>query len=543
VIGPPTGRCATCGNPLGGKGAPRLILRGAMGDVAEYPVGAKAVIGRSTGAEVQLADREVSRRHSIIEFEQGEYVLKDLGSSNGTFINGRRMYAPHKLRDGDEVLIGTTRLVFRMGDATEKEGAKVVTGTEEEFKPEAVVARVAATKPFPSVDQITDVTQLKRDYERLRIGHEFSRTVRLERDMHQLLAKILEVAFELIPADNGVILLRDTTTNQLVVEAVRQRKPDAGKVLVSDTLLAQVMATREGVLTSDALADARFQSSQSIIGLSVRSAMAVPLIVKGEVRGVMFLDSRERIAAFTTKDLEVLSAIASQASVAIENSEMARDIEQKGRERAHLERFLPPALVEQVARGAIDLTKGGALSELTVLFSDIRGFTSMSEKQPPQDVVRMLNDYFEVMVDVVFAQGGMLDKFIGDAIMALWGAPVKRADDAMRAVKAALQMQEKLKEFNLGRAEQGKPPVNIGIGVNTAEVVVGNLGSTKTMQYTAIGDGVNLASRLCSVSPAGQITVSEETMRKAGDGFQFEALPPVKVKGKEQPITVYRVLS
>src|SRR5947208_3345354 len=255
---------------------------------------------------------------------------------------------------------------------------------------------------------------------------EVSPYVRLERDLNELLRRILEIAFDLIPCDNGVILLRDPHSQELVIQSMRQRKPGQGKVLVSDTLLAQVQLTKEGVLTSDAIADKRFQASQSIIALGVRSAMAVPLLTSSgeEVKGIMFLDSRERIAAFTTKDLEVLSAIAAQASVALENSDYARALEFEATQRAQLARFLSPALVEQAARGSIELSKGGALTELTILFSDIRGFTSISEKMPAQEVVRMLNDYFEVMVDILFEHNGILDKFIGDAIMGLWGAPL-----------------------------------------------------------------------------------------------------------------------
>src|SRR5205085_2692382 len=230
------------------------------------------------------------------------------------------------------------------------------------------------------------------------------------------------------------------------------------------------------------IGDERFQSSHSIIALGVRSAMAVPLLSGDEaVKGVMFLDSRERIAAFTTKDLEVLSAVAAQASVALENSDYARELEHEATQRAQLARFLSPALVEQAARGAIDLEKGGKLTELTILFMDIRGFTAMSERMPPQEVVSMLNEYFEIMVDVVFDHGGILDKFIGDAIMALFGAPVNKPDDPMHGVQAAVAMQRKLAELNAARVAADKPPIKAGIGVHTGTVVVGNMGSSKAL--------------------------------------------------------------
>ncbi|HEX4384068.1 MAG TPA: adenylate/guanylate cyclase domain-containing protein [Myxococcales bacterium] len=525
---------------------PRLILKGLAGDVTEYPLGDNNVLGRSTTASVRLADREVSRKHSQIDKEGEDYVLRDLGSSNGTYLNGKRIFAPSKLKEGDEVLIGTSKMEFRFGkDDPRTKNAEIVRTEDKARELESVVARVGAKASFAPVEEVHDMNNLKRDYERLRIGHEFSTYIRLERDLNELLARILQIAFDLIPADNGVILLRDPHSQELVIQAMRQRKPGQGKVLVSDTLLAQVQETKEGVLTSDAITDARFQASHSIMALGVRSAMAVPLLNSSgdEVKGIMFLDSRERIAAFTTKDLEVLSAIAAQASVALENSEYARALEHEAAQRAQLSRFLSPALVEQAARGSIELTKGGTLTEMTILFSDIRGFTSISEKMPPQEVVKMLNDYFELMVDILFEHNGILDKFIGDAIMGLWGAPVKRPDDATQAVRAAVKMQERLKDWNVDRVAQGRVPIDIGIGLHTGHVVVGNMGSSKALSYTAIGDGVNLASRLCGVAREGMVVISEECAVRAGKSkFILEALPPAKVKNREAPVEIFKVL-
>ncbi len=562
---PVSGRCPSCGaprqraaQPVSGQegnpprpsvshpaSGPRLILKGVAGEITEHPLGDSNVLGRSTTATVRLADREVSRKHSQIDLEGDKFVLRDLGSSNGTFLNGKRILEPSTLEDGDEVVIGTSKMEFRItrGPPRPKNAEIVHTGTAGEL--EGVVARTSAKANFVPVEQIQDVNQLKRDYERLRVGHEFSTYVRLERDLNELLTRILQIAFDLIPCDNGVVLLRDPNSQDLVIQAMRQRKPGQGKVLVSDTLLAQVQLTKEGVLTSDAIADARFQASHSIIALGVRSAMAVPLLSSSgdEVKGIMFLDSRERIAAFTTKDLEVLSAIAAQASVALENSEYARALEHEATQRAQLARFLSPALVEQAARGSIELSKGGALTEVTILFSDIRGFTSISEKLPAQEVVRMLNDYFELMVDILFEHNGILDKFIGDAIMGLWGAPVKRPDDATNAVRAAVKMQKRVAEWNEERVAQDKVPIRIGIGLHTGQVVVGNMGSSKALSYTAIGDGVNLASRLCGVAREDMVVISEECALRAGkDKFMLEALPPAKVKNREAPVEIFRVL-
>lgn len=506
---------------------PRLVLRGLGENVVEYPLSeARVVIGRSTSATIQLSDREVSRRHTEVNASADEHILVDLGSSNGTFHNGRRLYGPVRLADGDEVLVGTTRLVYRAG-----ERQHYVVRTSEDAPP--VLAEVDAERVFLPIDEVTDVEALRRDYERLRIAHEFQKFIRIERDLPTLLKKILDIAFELIPAQNGVILLRDERTNELAVEAVRQQKADAAKILISETLLKQVARKRQGILTSDALQDERFNSSQSIVGLGVRSCMAVPLVSGSDLRGVMFLDSRERIGAFRTKDLDVLSAIASQAVIALENMKLTRTIEESAAKRAFLERFLSPQLTKEVENGRIELTKGGTLTELTVLFSDIRGFTTMSEHSPPQRTVGMLNEYFELMADCVFAYDGIVDKFIGDSVMALFGAPIKADDDAERAVRCAMLMQQKAKEFNEMRAARGQPPLAVGIGLHTGEAVVGVIGSTKRLEYTAIGDTVNVASRLCSAAEPDSIVLSDQCLVKAGPHlFPAEAMPPLHVKGR-----------
>src|SRR5438128_2979279 len=255
----------TMPQPVAAPVAPRMILKGPAGDVTEFPLGENNILGRSTTASVRLADREVSRKHSQIDKEGEDYVLRDLGSSNGTFLNGKRIFGPSKLKDGDEVVIGTSKMEFRLGSVAKPKNAEIVHSDDGKDELKGVVARTSAKATFAPVEQIGDVNQLKRDYERLRVGHEFSNYVRLERDLNELLSRILQIAFDLIPCDNGVILLRDPNSQDLVIQAMRQRKPRQGKVPVSDTLLAQLRLTKQGVLTSDAIADKHFQAPHSRI--------------------------------------------------------------------------------------------------------------------------------------------------------------------------------------------------------------------------------------------------------------------------------------
>jgi adenylate cyclase len=202
---------------------------------------------------------------------------------------------------------------------------------------------------------------------------------------------------------------------------------------------------------------------------------------------------------------------------------------------------LSPNLVEQLVAGKLHLEKGGELREVTILISDIRGFTSMSEKKEPAEIVAMLNEYFEVMVDVLFRLNGTLDKYVGDEIMALFGAPVDMPDAPLAAVRCALEMSKALREFNRTRMAEGQEEIKIGIGINTGRVITGAIGSSRTLQYTAIGDAVNTASRLCSVAKPGEIILSENTMNRVRGMVEAAALQPVKVKGKEQELRIYSV--
>jgi adenylate cyclase len=188
------------------------------------------------------------------------------------------------------------------------------------------------------------------------------------------------------------------------------------------------------------------------------------------------------------------------------------------------------------------VTKGGELRETTVLFADIRGFTSMSESHEPRIVVDALNEYFERMVEIAFRYEGTLDKFIGDEMMVLFGSPVAHEDDPDRAVRAALEMQDALADINERHEAQGLPPFEIGIGINTGEVVAGYIGSSQALEYTVIGDPVNTGARLCSLAKPGQTLLSEGTVEKLTGGFAFEELPQEKVKGKAQPIRVFELI-
>jgi adenylate cyclase len=281
---------------------------------------------------------------------------------------------------------------------------------------------------------------------------------------------------------------------------------------------------------------------KSMILNRISSAMVAPLLHNNEVLGVLWLDS-ETLAQFQPKDLELVTAIANQAAMFIEINILGKKVEQEIVNRERFSRMVAPNIAEAVISGQLEVKAGGQrVEQCTVFNSDIRGFTAMSENTSPEFLVEMLNEYFEAMVDTIFKYEGTLDKFMGDGIMAIWGAPVVHPDDAIRSVSCALEMGEVLGQFNRRRLEKDLAPLAVGIGIHSGPLVAGYVGSSKALSYTVIGDVANTSARLCSVALAGQIVISETTQERLGGKFELEELAPAKVKGKEKPLRVFNVL-
>jgi class 3 adenylate cyclase len=222
---------------------------------------------------------------------------------------------------------------------------------------------------------------------------------------------------------------------------------------------------------------------------------------------------------------------------------MVTGLRERDRVKEIFGRYVTSQVSEKVLKGDVHL--GGERRRVTILFSDIRSFTTMSEQLTPEETVSFLNDYFSEMVDAVFEYGGMLDKFIGDGLMAVFGATDDRPDHATQAVRSALRMKSLLAKFNGERTMRGLAPIAIGIGIHTDAVVVGNIGSRKRLEYTVIGDGVNIASRLESMNKelGTTILMSDSTHQEVKDAFVCQAKQQVRLKGKTKELTAYEVIS
>jgi class 3 adenylate cyclase len=249
--------------------------------------------------------------------------------------------------------------------------------------------------------------------------------------------------------------------------------------------------------------------------------------------------SSEEPFNYTAADLKLFMALASQAASAIENAILHENKLKQERIKSNLERYVNSQLVEAILNEQGDISLAPAKMDITILFSDIRNFTSKCEELEPEKIVEYLNEYFTHMVEVIFSHGGTVNKFVGDMIVAMFGAPSRLVDSERRAIETAIEMQNRIKQIPVPWIRQN---FITGIGISSGEVVVGNVGSPQHMDYTAIGDKVNVASRLQSIAKGEQILVSRRIYDVTKHLFEFKEIGSIKVKGKKEAIEVFEVV-
>jgi adenylate cyclase len=369
------------------------------------------------------------------------------------------------------------------------------------------------------------------------------------RPVEEVLQQVMDIVFDHVPADRGFLMLHEDGSDKLVPMVVKHRSTpssgDQAQISISKTIADRVIKDRVSILTSDALVDPRFGAGDSIRFHGIRSAMCAPLWNKEQVIGIIHVDSPMLTNCFNLNDLDLLTALANYAAVAVERARLNAKIVAEEKKRERLGRFLSPQVTARII--ATSESQSAALGvpeerEVTVLFADIVGFTRMSETMSPAAVALILNDYLSRMTDVIFKYEGTLDKYIGDAIMAVFGAPLDMPDHASRAIKTALEMRERLDEFNAERKEGG-PHLRIRIGINSGKAVAGEIGSINKKEYTVLGDTVNIASRLeSSVATPMNIVIGEYTQDLVKDEFECRSLGAKELKGKEKVVKAYEVV-
>ena len=510
-------------------------------------------IGRAIDRnEVVLNDGEVSRQHAILRRAGNAFMLVDLGSANGVFIDGVRANE-RMLKDGDSFTIShyTLRLRDQTGRLSIKYSNQQVGGTVL-FRTPGVIAPIVPQLDRSSIPPGAASSELVFDYlevlkkkaETLSVIYELNKLLGSEYSQEDIFKKVIDMLFRLTPADRIFVLLKEQS-GELSTQAAEFRNPESaasGDIVISKTVVDQVLAERVSLLSFDALADERLVNAKSILMQNIRSVMCAPLLGQGGALGVIVVDCQQPGKMLKEDDLELLNAVAAETSIAVDNALTHKRLVREELARAKYRRFMPPHVVDEILANPDVVNLGGKNSLVTALFSDVRGFTSMSETLEPNIVVEMLNKYFADMTPIVFEYRGLLDKYIGDGLMALFGAPIETEDAASNAVAAAIAMQHRMLVVNADLKEAGLAEIAIGIGINTGTVTLGYIGSEERTDYTAIGDAVNLAARLEKQALGWQIIISRSTLNKIGDKFPVRPSGSIMVKGKKSAVEIYEVL-
>ena len=522
----------------------------------ELRSGGTLVVGRALTSDIPVLDPTISRRHAEVIWDGTGVHVRDLGSSNGTFLNGVKVEEA-KLSPGDVITFG--KVPFRLKEIT-GDVRPNATDTPSSFGPvvapgativRALPVRGDSRQPFAAVRASHTATgvveedtparrQQEKNEQKLALLLEVSKGLTSAVDVDALLEKIVGEVYKILDVDRVAILLADERMELQPKIARDKRGTTAGK-MVPQSIVRKVVEEKVAILSDNTLEDQRF-GGQSIVMQRVRSAMCGPLIGSEErVLGVLYVDNLTTAHRFGEEDLEFLIAFAGIAGVAIENSQFADRIRRETLARSNFERFFAPGLAARIASSPDAVKLGGEKRQVAVLFSDIRGFTALSETMTPEEIATLLSEYFTEMVECVFRNNGTLDKFIGDAVMAQWGAPIGEPDDADRAMRAALEMMTALEELNARWRREGRPELSIGIGLNFGEAFAGNIGSERRLEFTVIGDTVNTASRLCSAADGGEILLSEDFRRALREPPPLDERAPIELKGKSQRISLYCV--
>jgi adenylate cyclase len=488
----------------------RLVLKRQKGKKVVFTLSEKeTLIGRNdpgTGVfnDINLADSTVSRRHARIFLENNVYFIEDLGSANGTAVNDQAI-GKATLANRDRVTIGDNVLVFECQESV-------------------------TVNPLDFVVTDKHLNHHKTLDSNYIILQRLSEMLTSETSPPDFFHTVLEMIMESIKSARGILMLLDD-----------QGKPwhtvTCGKdIFFSEEVVRQVISDRKSLLVG-----CDHDASKTMIMRGAQSAICAPLLKEKEVLGVIYLED-PLPGRFEDGDLILLTLFANQVASGIEKVELNEKLHRESMLRANLERFLSPRVVELVTRDCIDrgdiLLKSERVNA-TVLFSDIQGFTHLSEKLDPQEVADLLTAYFTLMTETIFTAEGTLDKFMGDGLVAIFGAPFPYPDHPLRAVRAGLEMLALQRQFVAKLPENKRFAIRIGI--NTGEIVAGYMGSPKRMEYTTIGAVVIVANRLQSLAEPGTIYLGKETYRAVSGHYPAEFVGRMETPKGKQEIEVYRL--
>jgi adenylate cyclase len=484
------------------------------------------VVGRAHENSPKLldlsSDNTISRVHARLWKEDNEFWIEDCRSSHGTLLNNVEIKGMGKqiIRPGDVIAMGETTLCIESLEVRValaktnylESGSSLLRDEEHTNSGEIVAHDLDATIFDPTPRKGSgDVGGL-----RLKLICDLPLQFAAKTGLKELLPTIVDRLIDLIPnADNWALALRDPKTNTLLLKAHRsQHRPH-----VSESFCRRAIDDRKAFIWNRASTG---DVGGTILETAINTAMYAPLLWQDEACGVICAESRSLKNAFDEEDLRLIVFMAHYAAMAIGSHRLQEKLREESVLRAKLLRQFSPKVAERILTHPGHLRLGGERSEVSILNSDIRGFTALTSEMDPDDIVEILNDYFAILVPLIFAYHGTIDKFMGDGILAVFGSPEPDFNHHEHAVLAAIDMLAAIKRLNENRRLRELPCAKSGIGIHCGEVVHGFVGTSDRMEFTVIGDVVNKASRMCTGAAGGELLISPEVHERVWQIIQAE---------------------
>ncbi|MEC4807426.1 MAG: adenylate/guanylate cyclase domain-containing protein [Jaaginema sp. PMC 1080.18] len=511
------------------------------------------IIGRLPECDLCLPFSEISRQHSRLYCNpSGQWHIEDLGSTNGTVLNQQELKQPHPLTSHDVIQMGNVFLAVRVVSSrptpppkplpTSHNPGQTILRNAEELQKEWI-------KVEDSNSNDTQTTH-HRTISRLKYLVEIAKDLNSAESLDAIFQQVQAVVFRELTNIQRLALLVDvegTGHLKLMDAAARNELPEESATYsnswIGRSICEKVFREKVAIKSVDAQQDARFQGEQSILVKGIRGALAVPLWDTNKVVGVLYADANLTLKgtdASNDEDLSFFSTLANLVAYSVQRWLLTQKLQGEAKIRQQLERYHSPSVVQQLM--AVGALENGRIkpveADMSIIFADLVGFSEMSERMTPSGISELLDRFFEEMLQSVFAAGGTLDKFIGDCIMAFFGAPEPQMDHADRAVRAAMGMLDRLDTLNADRV--WPEPLQLRIAINSGRAVVGDVGSTQRVDYTVLGGTVNVAARMEGICPPSECVISEATYRRLRHRDGFGSIGEHRFKGIDRPIKVFQ---
>ncbi|AFY48932.1 family 3 adenylate cyclase [Nostoc sp. PCC 7524] len=510
-------------------------------------------IGRLPECNLYLPFGGVSRKHAqIVKKAHDSWIIEDLGSKNGTQVNQTFINKTQQLHHGDVICLGNVDIVVLFHTPPPPPPPTKQVTVVENSEQRTIFRNVKQLQQqwIDADSNNGDIGNKNKTIARLKDLVDIAKNLCAAASIEEIFYQVEQVVFRYLSSIDRLALLIDVNgCGHLELVNAGTRSKTQQKYLLADaswisrSICQKVFEEKVVIQTADTHKDERFSCEHSILLKGIRSAMAVPLWDENKVVGVLYADahlSSYHWANEGEEELSFFSALANLVASSVQRWLLAEKLKTEEVIRHRLERYHSPAVVQQLI--AVGSSPDGRLppaeSEISILFADLVGFTAISERLTPTAIAQLLNKLFEEMLQEVFACGGTLDKYIGDCIMAFFGAPEPQADHADRATTAAKGMLNRLEHLNANGFWQ--EPLQLRIAINSGKAVVGDVGSSQRVEYTALGATINLAARMESICPPSECVISEATYHLLSHPDDFQEMGDYRFKGIDRLVKVYQ---